>query len=767
MSRGKGIQKYGISFPENMDDLAIELYCYSITRGNYGKTYCIKNNIDISDFKLLTTYEHFLNAVKLQWPTEVVLQSRGYTNTQILRTLEELCMNDDTVLAGAASMGKCLGKGTPIRMFSGEIKPVENVKAGDIICGDDLTPRKVLSTTSGKSKLYRINPMRGESWVCNDSHILSLKVGYNKKCGSGKWSQKWKKGEIIDIPIQDYLSLSNDKKRRLLQFSVLRDCTATSFEVEDIGEGEYFGFSVDGNHRFLLGDGVVTHNSYPVGLWVYLDWCSAPHCTSSWVATTTLGASEDRIWGIISKLYKSAAQKYGNLIDYRHMIVWGGGTGDEEKDYRNAIKALAFQSGNEGQKAIDTTRGRKNDRIRLALDELPEMEMGSLTARVNLSSNNDAVFIGIGNPSAGDNPHARWCMPKGQSNFDTVNPDLMKWNTETGVCLFYNGCKSPNFDAPPDEPPPFPFLMDRKKQAEMLKQCYGDENAIDYVRNAIGWWPKSGFVQTILTADLIRNADTLNEPLWDSEGMIKIAGFDTAFTAGGDRCVLTIAKLGYVRGTKNKVLHLVDQHVIQLSAREASEFEVQLATEVVNYCRAAGVQPQKFGMDVSGDGGRVGQAIIREWLRYDSNGHSIALISSMGKPTDRIAADVDKRPCNEVYDRLISEYWYSAYHGFKSRVIYGIDPTSELSRELCLRRYKTKNKKISVETKDDYKSRTGFSPDLSDSFLYALEMSRRNGLVFIGNDKVVPTNRFWAKEEKKLESFSDDDSYSVDDNGDW
>jgi len=613
MSRGKGIQKYGISFPENMDDLAIELYCYAITRGNYGKTYCIKNNIDISEFKLLSPYEHFLKAVRLQWPTEVVLESRGYTNTQILRTLEELCMNDDTVLAGAASMGK----------------------------------------------------------------------------------------------------------------------------------------------------------SYPVGLWVYLDWCSAPHCTSSWVATTTLGASEDRIWGIISKLYKSAAQKYGNLIDYRHMIVWGGGTGDEEKDYRNAIKALAFQSGNEGQKAIDTTRGRKNDRIRLALDELPEMEMGSLTARVNLSSNNDAVFIGIGNPSAGDNPHTRWCMPKGYSNFDSVNPDLMKWDTETGVCLFYNGCKSPNFDAPPNEPPPFPFLMDRKKQAEMLKQCYGDENAIDYVRNAIGWWPKSGFVQTILTADLIRNADTLDEPLWDSEGMIKIAGFDTAFTAGGDRCVLTIAKLGYVRGTKTKVMYVCDQHVIQLSAREADEFEVQLAKEVVNYCRTAGVLPNKFGMDVSGDGGRVGQAIIREWLKYDSNGHSIALISSMGKPTDRIAADVDKRPCNEVYDRLISEYWYSAYHGFKSRVIYGVDASNDLSRELCLRRYKTKNKKISVETKDDYKSRTGFSPDLSDSFLYALEMSRRNGLVFIGNDKSVPTNRFWAREEKKLESFSDDDSYSIDDNGDW
>jgi hypothetical protein len=504
--------------------------------------------------------------------------------------------------------------------------------------------------------------------------------------------------------------------------------------------------------------------SFPVALWVYLDWCSAPHCTSSWVATTTLGASEDRIWGIISKLWKCANTQIGKLIDYRHMIVWGGASNDEDKDYRNAIKALAFQSGNEGQKAIDTTRGRKNDRVRLALDELPEMELGAITARVNLSANNDVTFIGIGNPSPGDNPHTRWAMPKGQSNFDSVNPDMMDWETETGICLFYNGMKSPNFAAPVNEPSPFPFLMDRKKQEIMLKQCYGDENAIDYVRNAIGWWPKSGFAQTILTSDLIRNANTNEEPIWDSEGFTKVAGFDTAFTVGGDRCVLTIAKLGFVRGTRNKVMWLEKQEVIQLSAREAAEFEIGLAENVVEKCRAAGVEPQKFGMDVSGDGGRVGQAIIREWLRFDSAGHSIALISSMGKPTERMAAEVDKRPCKDVYDRLVSEYYYSAYHAFKSRVLFGVDPASELARELCLRRYIIKNKKIAIETKDDLKGRTGYSPDLSDSLIYALEMARRYGLVFIGNDKPVPTNRFWAREEK-LVDLSEDDSYSSDDIG--
>jgi len=611
-SSNKGIRRYGIQFSENMDDLGIELYCYAISRGEYGKDYCIKQNINLSDFKLLSPHEHFINAVKLQWPTEVSIYNRGYTNTQLLRTLEELCNNTDICLAGAASMGK----------------------------------------------------------------------------------------------------------------------------------------------------------SFPVGLWVYLDWCSAPHCTSSWVATTTLGASEDRIWGIISKLWKCARVQFGKLIDYRHMIVWGGAAGDEDKDYRNAIKALAFQSGNEGQKAIDTTRGRKNDRVRLALDELPEMELGAITAKVNLSANNDITFIGIGNPSAGDNPHTRWAIPKDQSNFDSVSPDMDKWETGTGVCLFYNGMRSPNFAAPASEPSPFPFLMDRKKQEIMLKQCYGDENAIDYVRNAIGWWPKSGFAQTIITADLIRNADTNEEPLWDSEGFTKVAGFDTSFTIGGDRCVLTIAKLGFVRGTRNRVMWLESQKVIQLSANAAAEFEIQLATEVVALCRAAGVQPQKFGMDVSGDGGRVGQAIIREWLRFDSTGVSIALISSMGKPTDRLAAEVDKRPCKDVYDRLVSEYYYSCYHAFKSRVIFGIDAASELARELCLRRYTIKNKKIAIETKDDLKGRTGYSPDLSDSLIYALEMARRNGLVFIGNDKPVPTNRFWAREEK-LADVSQDDDYGSDDNGDW
>src|SRR5208282_1997964 len=40
------------------------------------------------------------------------------------------------------------------------------------------------------------------------------------------------------------------------------DFLARGISVEPIGEGEYFGFELDGDHLFMLADGTVTHNSW-------------------------------------------------------------------------------------------------------------------------------------------------------------------------------------------------------------------------------------------------------------------------------------------------------------------------------------------------------------------------------------------------------------------------------------------------------------------------------------------------------------------------
>ena len=79
------------------------------------------------------------------------------------------------MLQAPCSWGKCLGKGTPIIMLDGTIKPVEAVVVGDQLMGPDSQPRLVTTVCSGREMLYRVIPKRGEPFVANESHILSFK----------------------------------------------------------------------------------------------------------------------------------------------------------------------------------------------------------------------------------------------------------------------------------------------------------------------------------------------------------------------------------------------------------------------------------------------------------------------------------------------------------------------------------------------------------------------------------------------------------------
>ena len=70
-----------------------------------------------------------------------------------LRTLVELY--------GKKGIGKCLGKGTKVVLYSGRLVPVEDVKVGDLLMGADSTPRTVLSISTGKEQMYWIRQTYG------------------------------------------------------------------------------------------------------------------------------------------------------------------------------------------------------------------------------------------------------------------------------------------------------------------------------------------------------------------------------------------------------------------------------------------------------------------------------------------------------------------------------------------------------------------------------------------------------------------------------
>lgn len=98
----------------------------------------------------------------------------------------------------ATGGGKCLGKGTPVLMYDGSIKPVEDIVQGELLMGPDSKPRRVLSLARGREKMYRVTPVKGDPYVVNESHILSL-----KRTNTGKDDRA---GEIENISVRDYLN---------------------------------------------------------------------------------------------------------------------------------------------------------------------------------------------------------------------------------------------------------------------------------------------------------------------------------------------------------------------------------------------------------------------------------------------------------------------------------------------------------------------------------------------------------------------------------
>ena len=110
------------------------------------------------------------------------------------------------VLSLDVGLGKCLGKDTPVMMYDGSIKMVQNIVTGELIMGDDSGPRKILSTCTGLEQLYKIIPTKGDPYIVNESHILSLKTSTNNRA---------KNGQVLDICVKDYLGLPKAVQRNL------------------------------------------------------------------------------------------------------------------------------------------------------------------------------------------------------------------------------------------------------------------------------------------------------------------------------------------------------------------------------------------------------------------------------------------------------------------------------------------------------------------------------------------------------------------------
>ena len=131
------------------------------------------------------------------------------------------------LLEGLHGCGKCLGKGTPVLMYDGSIKKVEDVKKGDYLMGPDSKPRKVLSTCRGQEKLYEVIPTKGDKYIVNESHILSL-----KSCSD--FNKDIKKNDVVNVSVRDWLNKNDYFKSRMMGWR-----TPISYEYKEVDLDPY------------------------------------------------------------------------------------------------------------------------------------------------------------------------------------------------------------------------------------------------------------------------------------------------------------------------------------------------------------------------------------------------------------------------------------------------------------------------------------------------------------------------------------------------
>lgn len=111
--------------------------------------------------------------------------------------------------ADLSDMG-CHALGTRVLLYDGESCPVEEVRVGTQLLGPDSYPRTVLQLKRGFSEkpLVEVVPIKGNSFICNREHVLTLVNSETRKGPQG----------VFDVSIEEFLKFHKTLQTTLKLF---------------------------------------------------------------------------------------------------------------------------------------------------------------------------------------------------------------------------------------------------------------------------------------------------------------------------------------------------------------------------------------------------------------------------------------------------------------------------------------------------------------------------------------------------------------------
>jgi superfamily II DNA or RNA helicase len=233
------------------------------------------------------------NYVGKSWDNEITFNGELYPiQIDASQVVINECLNTGGgILSLGTGLGKCEAFNTPILMFDGSIKMVQDIQVGDLLMGDDSTPRKVLSLARGQDEMYDIIPVKGEKHTVNKEHILCLKItgqptisNIKQKNWNG-WQVKWfendkyvtksfsinkkeealtfmkniKQQEIMEIAVKDYLKLSNHMKHILKGYKVPIEFPERKLNFDPYIIGLWLGDSTSNSSQITTQDSTILY----------------------------------------------------------------------------------------------------------------------------------------------------------------------------------------------------------------------------------------------------------------------------------------------------------------------------------------------------------------------------------------------------------------------------------------------------------------------------------------------------------------------------
>lgn len=167
-------------------------------------------------------------------------------------TVEKIVNSEKRVIVLSGPTG-CHALGQKILMYDGSLQRVEDIKVDDLLMGANSAPHKVLSLIRGTGLMYKISPIKGEPFVVNEDHILTL-VYTNE--GHHDSVLNPRKDKIYDISVKDFIKQT--KNRRSLQKLFRTGVTFPPLKGENLLTVDPYILGV------ILGDGSTCNGSISV-----------------------------------------------------------------------------------------------------------------------------------------------------------------------------------------------------------------------------------------------------------------------------------------------------------------------------------------------------------------------------------------------------------------------------------------------------------------------------------------------------------------------